>query len=387
MATLPTYFRDFLAEIRPTDNQMKGMKTGHETLRERLEKDEALKSILVSTFLQGSYRRATAIRAAEGKRSDVDVVVVTNLNRADYPDPQDAMEGFRAFVKKHYGGKYHFQGRSIGIELSYVDLDLVITSAPSEVAQMALCWEAVRSLDTPEDVDDWRLNSFWIGSSRRSELGAQSRLFKAAAEEQWKSEPLWIPDREAGTWEETNPLAQIAWTFDKNKETGGHYVNVVKALKWWRRTQHPEPKHPKSYPLEHLIGECCPDEIDSVALGITLTLEEIRDRYATAAALERTPHVSDPERTCGQNVLERVSGEDFATFHEQVSEAADLARRAYEEESTTESAGLWRQLLGDKFPPPRSGSGKDGGSGGLAALSGGFSEREAPSVPPRGEFG
>ncbi len=59
---LPTYFTRFLKEIRPTEKQREKCKTGHQTLRDRLDEDTNLKPILVSTFLQGSYRRATAVR-------------------------------------------------------------------------------------------------------------------------------------------------------------------------------------------------------------------------------------------------------------------------------------------------------------------------------------
>jgi hypothetical protein len=68
---VPSFFSDFLSEIRPTDSQLQDAKTGHETLRTRLENDENLSGLLVSTFLQGSYRRATAIRPTGEQRSDV----------------------------------------------------------------------------------------------------------------------------------------------------------------------------------------------------------------------------------------------------------------------------------------------------------------------------
>ena len=78
---LPSYFTDFLSAIRPTDSQKEDYQKGHKTLRERLNNDEKLSPILVSDFLQGSYRRATAIRPVGDKRPDVDVIVVTNLSR------------------------------------------------------------------------------------------------------------------------------------------------------------------------------------------------------------------------------------------------------------------------------------------------------------------
>ena len=52
MSTVPSYFKDFLSNIRLSDNQVSDLKTGHTTLRKRLEEDETLSKIIVSTFLQ-----------------------------------------------------------------------------------------------------------------------------------------------------------------------------------------------------------------------------------------------------------------------------------------------------------------------------------------------
>lgn len=123
------YFNEFLSNIRLTKNQRDDLITGHTTLRDRLNDDPDLSKIIVSTFLQGSYRRATAVKPKNGKRADVDIIVVTKLDRHTVT-PQEAINQFIAFVEKHYKGKYRIQGRSIGITLSYVDLDIVITSAP-----------------------------------------------------------------------------------------------------------------------------------------------------------------------------------------------------------------------------------------------------------------
>lgn len=42
MSTVPSYFKDLLSNIRLTDNQVNDLKTGHTTLRKRLEGDEKL---------------------------------------------------------------------------------------------------------------------------------------------------------------------------------------------------------------------------------------------------------------------------------------------------------------------------------------------------------
>lgn len=163
---LKTDFETFLREIRPTPSQRTDLQTGHRALRDRLRDDEGLKDVVVSDFLQGSYRRATAVRPKGDKRSDVDIIVVTNLSEAKYT-PAAAMDKFVPFLKEHYKGKWKKQGRSVGIELSYVELDLVITSAPSETERAILRSAAVTSDDDIDEARDWRLNESWVGLDLR----------------------------------------------------------------------------------------------------------------------------------------------------------------------------------------------------------------------------
>lgn len=177
MAELPSYFSDFLKDIRPTAAQRKDMRDGHTTLRERLEADEDLSKIIVSTFLQGSYRRSTATRPRGDARSDVDVIVVTKLSEADHT-PAQALDRFVPFLNKHYKGKWHQQGRSFGIELSYVELDIVPTSAPSEAEEGLYKSASVVRADALEEEADWKLAKSWVPLLERT--GATG-LSKAAA--------------------------------------------------------------------------------------------------------------------------------------------------------------------------------------------------------------
>lgn len=379
MAELAQRFRDFLSNIRLSDAPKQNIITAHRTLRKRLREDDSLAEIYVETFLQGSYRRSTIVKSKQGKRSDVDVVIVTRINRET--TPQDAMEKFAPFLDEHYKDKWKYQGRSLGIELSYADLDLVVTSAPSEEAEKAMGWASVLSDTGIDEVEDWRLNAWWPDLSDRQNLDSNGRLYKATNSSEWKTEPLWIPDREAQEWQETNPLEQIRWTFAKNKSTNKHYVNVVKAIKWWRRVHFPEDR-PKGYPLEHLVGDCCPDELTSVAQGITETLEEIVSRYQSDVTNERTPSLQD--RGTSQDVMARISADEFATFHEQAKEAAAIAREALEL-SDPESTAKWQELFGREFPnspdSPKNSSGGPDQSGGYFTGAGG------PSSPRSGRFG
>ncbi len=367
---LPSYFKDFLNRIRPTEEEVKEYKEGHQTLRSKLLADPELSPDIVSTFLQGSYRRATAIQPQNGKRSDVDLVIVTNFSE-DKCSPAEAQARFSSFLENDDDYKDHFepQDRSIGIELEHVELDLVITSAPSEVYKEVLRSSTITAQDSLEDAADWRLVKSWVPTSERNTGSANALLQQAAAEAEWKLSPLRIPDRALKGWQDTHPLEQMRWASEHNRLCNTHYVNVVKALKWWRRLNFTTPKYPKGYLVEHIIGTYCPVGITSVAEGVTRSLEGIVNdpNLMLAALLKQTPDLRDrgvPEN----NVFARISGDDFALFFEQVKGAAPIARSAFNETDKYLSAEGWRKLFGDRFPeadPPDDDDDNSGGRGGF----------------------
>lgn len=359
MATLPTYFNDFLSNIRLSQNQINDLKTGHQTLRKRLENDEDLSAIIVSTFLQGSYRRSTAVKPKNGSKSDVDVIVVTKLDAEEYT-PEQALNVFVPFLDKHYNNKYRIQGRSIGIDLSYAHLDIVPTSAPSE-SEYGILEDKGLTDDNEVEIIEKLFESTEI-----------YRLFNMEeSDPEWKTEPLLIPDRNAEIWDQTHPLEQIRWTIEKNKKCNQHYVNVVKALKWWRKVKYPDVDKPKSYPLEHFIGDCCPDGITSVAEGVVETLENIVNNYPTK------PFLSD-RGVPSHDVFERISDDEYDAFYNSVCNAADIARKAYDAVNIYDSVCLWRELFGNEFPkaPESQNSG-----------NGGFTSRTEKTISvPEGRF-
>jgi hypothetical protein len=354
--TLPlsSYFLDFLQSIRPTPAQRTDMINGHSVLQERLQADTQLATGFVGMFLQGSYKRRTAVRPKDGMRADVDLIVVTRMKESEF-SPAQAMACFKPFLERHYKGKYRQQGRSFGIELSDVEMDLVITAAPAEAEA-----GVYSSLNKSESV------------LRPSGDTDAEPVLKSAPDDSplWQAQPLRIPDRIIGAWQDTHPLMQLNWTSQKNARCSGHFVNVVKALKWWRLVHAARlPERPKSYPLEHLIGDCCPDGITSVAEGVVRTMEIFNLRYAFHAAGHQVPF--SPDRGVDQNVMARIGGEEFAKFHAQMASAAKIARRAFEAPDAQTAAPLWQELFGPKFP-----SAPDRGRGGGASSTGGFTPHQ-----------
>lgn len=342
---LNTYFIDFLKWIRLTPSQVSDLETGHTTLRGRLEKDEKLSKLIVSTFLQGSYRRSTAIRPKGDNRSDVDIVVVTRFNMNDVT-PDQAIKAFIPFMEEHYKGKYRVQGRSIGINLSYVDMDLVPTAAPSISEESLLKRFASFDLYGVEEFNDVGLMEKFA-SVDKNKYDIMKSFYSNAGnkESDWKTSPLYIPDREAKEWKPTHPLEQIRQTILKNNQCNGHYINVVKALKWWRRENNTNDEPPKSYPLEHLIWFTCNDGIKSVAEGVTVTLENIVARYP------KKPYLPD-HGVPQHDVMGRVTADEYNRFYKSVCEAAATARKALDSRDIKESIEGWKKLFGSKFPDP-----------------------------------
>ena len=339
MTELPSKFEEFLSNIRPTDEQISDYVNGHEQLRERLSNDSDLSDIHVSDFLQGSYARRTAVKPIGDEKSDVDIVFVTNLPKSEYT-ASDAMELCEPFLNRYYSGQWKPNQRSYKIELEKVEMDLVLTAAPSEAV--------ISELSAPDSIGKANIED--IANQQDMGIIAKSvdNTFEGT-EKDWQDEPLDIPDRELESWDQTHPLATLDWTQNKNDRTNGHYINVVKAIKWWRRTQVEIPERPKSYPLERLVGECCPDYISSVAEGVTRTFDIFIEKYEANAVHEDTPVLGQhgiPEN----NVLARLEGRDFAAFYKQVTKASETAWRAYDEQDKEQSALYWQELFGEEFP-------------------------------------
>jgi len=374
---LSSLFSTFITKISPTKDQLDDLITGHRTLRKRLKAEPSLAPYIEAVFLQGSYARKTVVRPITSKRSDVDIVVVTNLHPDDWT-PAQAMELFEQFVKKYYAGKYRPQNRSIGIELSYVELDLVITSSPLLAVRESERKLLQKSVPSPDVIAERKL--LRAAESMTEDVELQSLddlnddLFleawqppsggyirKSATATDWRDVPLDIPDCQLECWEPTHPLAQKAWTTTKNADCKGKYLHVVRALKWWWvNLNHPDQQRPKGYPLEHLIGQTCPTGIETVAEGVTRTLEETVRRYEMLWLLGNKPVLPD-HGVPGHDVFAGVDSDQFAYFYDEVTAAAITARAALDADNRDDSVKLWRKLFGSRFPdPPTSGDDRGG---------------------------
>lgn len=306
-------------------------------------------------------------------KADVDVVFVTNVSEQLFA-PEQVLRAVEAWLKKEYGDDcVVMQSRSVKLTLGEVEVDFVPTSAPSEVESLALkrfADELVvlekRAVGSEDDVHD----PHEVFGPRLPNNG------------EWASEPLRIPDRDARCWQDTHPLAVLEFTVMRNKRCDKRFLRIVRALKWWRRKSYLDggSKHPKSYPIEHMTGDCCPEEFGSFAEGLTLTFEQMREAYRPYY-----PHSKPTLKLRGledshANVISRLSQEDFNTFFEEIETAAGIARHALHLSDPREAAREWQKLLGKEFRVPPA----DRGS---PPPTGGFSPRtESADRPTGGRF-
>lgn len=321
------HFQRVRRETQPTPRQNAVMLREFRLLRERLEHDASLRHIVLFSFVQGSYRRKTAIRGSAAHPCDVDVVAVTNVSRRK-ADPSRVQELFLPFLERHYKRLYKRRMRSWCITVdSEVTLDLVPT-AESESPQLD---RAMRD----KSIRDW------LPSDEDEEI-----LRGITCWPEWDpAGSIWIPSGDRGGWEKTHPFLVTDWTQSKNARCNGLFCSVVRAMKWWRRHVEGRLVSPRGYALEHLTAECCPDGITSLPEGIALSFNRMAERFRSDAARLSTPHL-EARGVFGVDVLRRVEGHEFAAFHASVCRAAAYSRQALTANDERESKRLWSFVLG-----------------------------------------
>lgn len=152
--------------------------------------------------------------------------------------------------------------------------------------------------------------------------------------------PLEVPMRKREQWRGSAPLEYTQYCLDK----GESVRRTVRELKRWRDVHDAEIK---SIVLQVLIAENHPGDGVSDADGITRTLESI---YTHLAGRTSPPEILNPVLP-SENLADRWPAQDFQQFLVQLREAVSLAQRARDSLDERQSHALWRELLGEDFPP------------------------------------
>lgn len=298
--SLQAQFEELLQDIQPSPTTIQNAQTAYENLRSYLRDHEDFKDHHLRTYLSGSYKRQTAIRPrrknGEEERPDIDVIVVTNHTLET--DPTEVLDLLFNTLRGRYS-KIRRQARSIGIETTRADMDVVPIIAPN---------------------------------------GEEGTLY--------------IPDRKLETWLETNPPAQTRWSVDMNRASLGKFKPMVKLIKWWRRENPTRAKRPKGFVLECIVGQCMAPGESQWAQLFVATMENVVQEYRTYVDSEQVPFIPDPG-VPGNSVTSGMTFEAFRDFVNKVEKHAELAREALESEDPEKALERWREIFGDRFPAPR----------------------------------
>ncbi|MFQ5851381.1 MAG: nucleotidyltransferase [Candidatus Binatia bacterium] len=295
--TPKSVFEDFLRDIEPSPTTKANASSAHTTLREFLSKHEEFREVHKTTFLSGSYKRATVIRpkAPEGEveRPDVDIIVVTSYSLSD--SPAAVLELLYGTLKDGYS-TVRKQQRSVRVETNNAVMDVVPMIAPYG--------------------DDG---------------------------------PFYIPDRKLEQWVETNPPRNTQWTTDMNNAAGGRFKPLVKLMKWWRRENPTVSKKPKGFVIECVTAECMDKSEKHYGELFAKTLEGVACRYAVWVQLQVVPHIEDPG-VPGNSVTEGMTFAAFEGFYRKAETHAKKARKALKEDDPEKATELWHEIFGERFP-------------------------------------
>jgi len=296
---LPSYFQKYLKKIQPTESNRKRAIQLQKTLRTRLEDadDSLFSEWFAGSFLYGSYARNTAIQPIK----DVDVCVVLDLSVTTYTPEQVVRRLKKVLEGIGYDGKTAYQRRSIRIDMSQMTLD-VVPVVP---------------------IED-------------------------------KDAVLHIPDRTLKEWIHTYPKAHIEAATHINKECGGRYKPLVKIVKAWYGYQAKEKRgierpQPKGFTLEALVAHYQDPDAPTYAEAFVNFLHNLIESCGDFLKSGYFPRVPDPGMH-GEYLQLSAEDQEAIQFADIVEESLYAAKLALAAESIGESASLWRDVFGSRFP-------------------------------------
>jgi len=240
---LNDYFQLFHQKISLDKTRVQRIKSAHSTLRDTLEKHEEICSILHETFLQGSYRIGTSVRPRNGQEFDVDVIVALNL-------------------EDEYGNRM----------------------SPSEAIDML--YNILKSISTYKDKV--------IRKTRcvRIDYAGEFHMDVVPAHYDEFFDTLYVPDRKAEKWSETNPKGYIQWCAKRNDEFNGKFTRIIKFLKWWRNRVFGKDSAVKSIILTTLIGENFSSDCSTDADALLGTVRNLNSFLQRHSSVPRVPNPS-----------------------------------------------------------------------------------------------
>jgi hypothetical protein len=292
-------FKTFVERLQLTDKQTSRIESAARTVTTKLAAHFEIKESKI--FLQGSFPNRTCVRPApsRGGKYDVDLVVEGPFEALA---PNEALNKLRKALRDTgFGDRIvtDHSGSKPCIRLEY--------AAESETVGFHV------------DVVPARPYAY---------------LFSA---------PLEIPKPADRVWKATAPVEYTAWA----KKQGADYIRTVQILKRWRDEHQSAQAAIKSILLQVLIAHQTDTSVTSDGGRVAATLRGISNELALSPY--SAPRIENPVLST-ENLAAAWSDDQYKRFRMLVADAAALAEKARDAETTSESTKLWAKLLGNDFP-------------------------------------
>lgn len=302
-------FKSFFKNINPSTSYEEAAASAHSNITSLIESTAGPAGDLrIKCFLQGSYRRDTAIHTI----NDVDIVALCNLSYSERANEQTRNDIFRMIASavaedSHYTDKIRYRKRSLCIKVDLTGVKIEILPA--------IKVRGKKHADEP----------FYI--------------FRPDEDES-----------KSGRWETTCAREHQKRCSQKNFDTEQNFIPMIKVIKHLRDVRHDfEPQDAVSFHIECLLyalknnvysGSIC-DVIESVLRSIaSFTPDKAKS--------------SDLRNPSGDVILFSPRGWDlgaYRRFNNTVQNWFAMAQKANQQTDGDKAVDTWKSLLGDDYFP------------------------------------
>ena len=302
MHALTDNFRAFLKRINPSPTYEESASRAYNHIKQILENDQGMKELAPYIFLQGSYKRDTAIYTI----NDVDIVVLcTNL--------------------------YHPPSNGLGQSYSRDDIFSIVA-------------QAIMANDLYKDKVRYTATSKCIKVMTSVRLDVLPVVCHKG-HNNVKHEPVIMYHPDYAKWVKTYARYHQIRCSEKNAITNGNFIPVIKILKHLRdNTQGLSDLAPSFY-IECLLYDISNNRYGNpLALAIAQVLVDIATNYTPDFVY--TKGLSSPCKDRQIFSSLEWTRKNYISFHKQVINWAKLAIKALKQEDKEQAITKWKRLLG-----------------------------------------
>jgi hypothetical protein len=152
--------------------------------------------------------------------------------------------------------------------------------------------------------------------------------------------PRCLPDENLDDWTLEHPRGQLQAAIDRNAETDGFYIRLIRVMKFWNAGV--ESNRLSSYHVEAIAHQAIMEKL-SWPEAVVAWFDRAYDVLAPGVFL---PDPGNPTR----DVLERLDADKRAKRRGRVERDRDLARKAAEIDDLDEALRAWAKVFGPSFP-------------------------------------